>query len=214
MEDSVRSVLAYESIEQKRSELLEAMDGITHAMSMVVETRDPYTAGHQKRVADIACAIGRVMDLPEWDIKGIRITGLLHDIGKLSVPAEILTKPGELTATEFSIIKSHPQVSYNILELIKFPWPVKKAILQHHERLDGSGYPDGLSGDDIIIEARILGVADVVEAISSHRPYRPAIGLENAMREIIKQRGILYDSRVVDACLKLFEEKDTSLEQL
>jgi putative nucleotidyltransferase with HDIG domain len=214
MEDSVRSVLAYESIEQKRSELLEAMDGITHAMSMVVETRDPYTAGHQKRVADIACAIGRAMDLPEWDVKGIRIAGLLHDIGKLSVPAEILTKPGELTATEFSIIKSHPQVSYNILELIKFPWPVKKAILQHHERLDGSGYPDGLSGDDIIIEARILGVADVVEAISSHRPYRPAIGLENAMREIIKQRGILYDSRVVDACLKLFEEKDTSLEQL
>ena len=154
------------------------------------------------------------MDLPEWDIKGIRVAGLLHDIGKLSVPAEILTKPGKLSATEFNIIKSHSQVSYNILERIEFPWPVKQAILQHHERLDGSGYPDGLSGDDIIIEARILGVADVVEAISSHRPYRPAIGLEYAMREIIKQRGILFDPTVVDACLKLFEEKDATLEQL
>ncbi|MBC8476935.1 MAG: HD-GYP domain-containing protein, partial [Dehalococcoidia bacterium] len=170
--------------------------------------------GHQKRVADIACAIGRAMELTEWDIKGIRIAGLLHDVGKLAVPAEILTKPGKLNVSEFSIIKSHSQVSYNILELIEFPWPVKEAILQHHERLDGSGYPDGLSGDDIIIGARILGVADVVEAISSHRPYRPALGLEYAMREIIKQRGILYDPRVVDACLKLFEEKDADLEQL
>jgi putative nucleotidyltransferase with HDIG domain len=211
---SIENALAYESIQQKHGELLEAMDGIIHAMSLVVETRDPYTAGHQKRVADIACAIGRAMGLPEWDIKGIRITGLLHDVGKLSVPAEILTKPGKLNASEFSIIRSHSQVSYNILELIEFPWPVKKAILQHHERLDGSGYPEGLSGDDIIIEARILGVADVVEAISSHRPYRPALGLEYAMREIIKQRGILYDPRVVDACLKLFEEKDSNLEQL
>jgi len=211
---SIENALAYESIQQKHGELLEAMDGIIHAMSLVVETRDPYTAGHQKRVADIACAIGRAMDLPEWDIKGIRIAGLLHDVGKLAVPAEILTKPGKLNASEFSIIKSHSQVSYNILELIEFPWPVKQAVLQHHERLDGSGYPDGLSGDDIIIEAKILGVADVVEAISSHRPYRPALGLEYAMREIIKQRGILYDPKVVDACLKLFEEKDTNLEQL
>ena len=213
-EDKVRSVLAHESIRQKHGELFGAMDGITHAMSMVVETRDPYTAGHQKRVADIACAIGRAMELTEWDIKGIRIAGLLHDVGKLAVPAEILTKPGKLNVSEFSIIKSHSQVSYNILELIEFPWPVKEAILQHHERLDGSGYPDGLSGDDIIIGARILGVADVVEAISSHRPYRPALGLEYAMREIIKQRGILYDSKVVDACLKLYEEKDADLEQL
>jgi len=211
---SIENALAYESIQQKHGELLEAMDGIIHAMSLVVETRDPYTAGHQKRVADIACAIGRAMDLPEWDIKGIRIAGLLHDVGKLAVPAEILTKPGKLNASEFSIIKSHSQVSYNILELIEFPWPVKQAVLQHHERLDGSGYPEGLSGDDIIIEARILGVADVVEAISSHRPYRPALGLEYAMREIIKQRGILFDPRVVDACLKLYEEKDADLEQL
>ena len=211
---SIENALAYESIQQKHGELLEAMDGIIHAMSLVVETRDPYTAGHQKRVADIACAIGRAMDLPEWDIKGIRIAGLLHDVGKLAVPAEILTKPGKLNASEFSIIKSHSQVSYDILELIEFPWPVKQAILQHHERLDGSGYPEGLSGDDIIIEARILGVADVVEAISSHRPYRPALGLEYAMREIIKQRGILFDPRVVDGCLKLFEEKDANLEQL
>ena len=210
----MRSALDYESIRQKHGELLGAMDGITHAMLMVVETRDPYTAGHQKRVAVIACAIGRVMELPEWDIEGIRIAGLLHDIGKLAVPAEILTKPGKINTTELSIIKSHSQVSYDILELIEFPWPVKQAVLQHHERLDGSGYPEGLSGDDIIIEARILGVADVVEAISSHRPYRPALGLEYAMREIIKQRGILFDPRVVDACLKLYEEKDADLEQL
>ena len=211
---SIENALAYESIQQEHGELLEAMDGIIHAMSLVVETRDPYTAGHQRRVADIACAIGRAMDLSEWDIRGIRVAALLHDVGKLSVPAEILTKPGKLTPTEFSIIKSHSRVSYDILELIEFPWPVKKAVLQHHERLDGSGYPDGLSGDDVILQARILGVADVVEAISSHRPYRPALGLEYAMREIINKRGVLYDPRVVDACLKLFEEKDPELEQL
>ena len=211
---SIENAIAYESIQQKHGELLEAMDGIIHAMSLIVETRDPYTAGHQKRVADIACTIARTMGLSEWDIRGIRIAGLLHDIGKLSVPAEILTKPGKLNSSEFDIIKSHSKVSYDILEMIEFPWPVKKAILQHHERMDGSGYPDSLSGDDIILEARILGVADVVEAISSHRPYRPALGLEYAIREIIRQRGILYDTRVVDACIKLFEEKDDELEQL
>jgi len=211
---SIENAIAYESIQQEHGELLEAMDGIIHAMSLVVETRDPYTAGHQKRVADIACAIARAMDLSEWDIRGIRISGLLHDVGKLSVPSEILTKPGKLNSSEFDIIKSHSKVSHDILEMIAFPWPVKKAVIQHHERLDGSGYPDGLSGDDIILEARILGVADVVEAISSHRPYRPALGLEYAMREIINKRGILYDTRVVDACMKLFEEKDAELEQL
>jgi putative nucleotidyltransferase with HDIG domain len=211
---SIENAIAYDSIQQEHGELMEAMEGIIHAMSLVVEARDPYTAGHQKRVADIACAIARAMDLSEWTIRGIRVAGLLHDVGKLSVPAEILTKPGKLNASEFSIIKSHSQVSYDILELIEFPWAVKPAILQHHERLDGSGYPEGLSGDDIILEARILGVADVVEAISSHRPYRPALGLEFAMREIIKNKDVLYDARVVDACLKLFEEKDAELEQL
>ena len=142
------------------------------------------------------------------------IAGLLHDVGKLSVPAEILSKPGRLNKTEFDIIKSHSQVSYNILELIEFPWPVKEAVLQHHERLDGSGYPDGLTGDDIILDAKILGVADVIEAISSHRPYRPALGLDYAMKEIISKKGILYDPKVVDACIKLYEDEASVLRQL
>ncbi len=211
---SLENAVAYESIQKEHGQLIEAMDGIIHAMCLVMETRDPYTAGHQRRVADIACAIARGMGLSEWDIKGIQISGLLHDVGKLSVPAEILTKPGKLNTTEFSIIKSHPQVSYDILEMIEFPWPVKEAIVQHHERLDGSGYPGGMSQDEITIDAKILGVADVVEAISSHRPYRPALGLEFAMREIIKNRGVLYDAGAVDACLAMFEDKAEELEQL
>ena len=210
----IENAIAYESIQQEHGQLLEAMDGIIHAMSLVVETRDPYTAGHQRRVADIATVIAKTMGLAEWSVRGIHVAGLLHDVGKLSVPTDILSKPGKLSQSEFDIIKSHSKVSYDILELIEFPWPVKQAILQHHERLDGSGYPDGLAGDDIILDARILAVADVVEAISSHRPYRPALGLEYAMREIFSKRGTLYDPRVVDACLKLFEDKEPVLEQL
>ncbi len=210
----IENALAYESIQQEHGELLEAMDGIIHAMSLVVETRDPYTAGHQRRVAELAAAIAKTMGLSEWAIRGIRVAGLLHDVGKLSVPAEILSKPGKLNQTEFDIIKSHSQVSYNILELIEFPWPVKEAVLQHHERLDGSGYPNSLTADDIILDARILGVADVVEAISSHRPYRPALGLEYAMQEIISKKGILYDPKVVDACEKLFKDEASVLRQL
>ncbi|MEE8353081.1 MAG: HD domain-containing phosphohydrolase [Dehalococcoidales bacterium] len=211
---SLENAVAYESIQKEHGQLIQAMDGIIHAMCLVMETRDPYTAGHQRRVADIACAIARGMGLSEWDIKGIQIAGLLHDVGKLSVPAEILTKPGKLNTTEFNIIKSHPQVSYDILEMIEFPWPVKEAVVQHHERLDGSGYPDGILRDEITTDARILGVADVVEAISSHRPYRPALGLEFAMREIIKNRGVLYDTDAVNACLAMFEDKAEELEQL
>jgi putative nucleotidyltransferase with HDIG domain len=210
----IENALAYESIQQEHGELLEAMDGIIHAMSLVVETRDPYTAGHQRRVADLAATIAKTMGLSEWAIRGIRVAGLLHDVGKLSVPAEILSKPGKLNQTEFDIIKSHSQVSYNILELIEFPWPVKQAVLQHHERLDGSGYPNGISGDDIILDARILAVADVVEAISSHRPYRPALGLEYAMQEITSKKGTLYDPKVVDACVKLFKDEASVLRQL
>ena len=210
----IDNALSYESIQHEHGELLEALDGIIHAMCLVVEPRDPYTAGHQQRVADIACAIAQEMGLSGWSIKGIRMAGLLHDIGKLSVPAEILTKPGKLSDTEFAIIRSHSKVSYDILEMIEFPWPVKQAILQHHERLDGSGYPGALKGDEITLEARILGVADVVEAISSHRPYRPALGLDYAMREILSNKGILYDPKVVDACIRLFQEKEAELEQL
>jgi putative nucleotidyltransferase with HDIG domain len=211
---SMDNASQYESMKREHRELHKAVDGVIHAVSSVVETRDPYTAGHQRRVAELSRAIARKMHLSEWQITGIYIAGLLHDVGKVAVPAEILSKPGKLSQYEFRLIKDHPKVGYEILERIEFPWPVTKVILQHHERLDGSGYPDGISGDAIILEARILGVADVVEAMSSHRPYRPALGLDNALNEISQQRGILYDSDVVDACLKLFSNKRFDFEGL
>ena len=145
---------------------------------------------------------------------GVYIAGLLHDVGKVSVPSEILSKPGKINASEFDIIKNHCRVGYDILQRIDFPWPVTRAILQHHERLDGSGYPEGLSGDDIVLEARILGVADVVEAMSSHRPYRPALGLDSALAEIKQGRGTLYDPDIVDACLRLFRKNEPGFDRL
>lgn len=177
------------------------------SIMILCETRDPYTASHQQQVARLACAIAREMDLSEDQIEGIRVMGLIHDIGKVAVPSEILSKPGKLSGDEFGIIKTHPQVAYNILKGLKFPWPVAQATLQHHERLNGSGYPNGLSGEDIIIEARILAVSDVVEAMASHRPYRPALGIDKALDEISRNKGINYDANVVEACLKLFSEK-------
>jgi len=189
------------------------MEGIIHTLSLIVETRDPYTAGHQRRVAELACAIAREMDLSEWQIEGVRITGLLHDVGKIAVPAEILSKPGPISENEFCIVKSHPEVGYEILIGIEFPSLVTKAILQHHERLDGSGYPLGLSRQEVILEARILGVADVIEATASHRPYRPAFGLESALQEISKESGILYDTDVVDVCLTLFHRRGFEFQQ-
>ena len=211
---SIDNANLYENMKQKHSELQKAMDGVIHAVSLVVETRDPYTAGHQRRVAELARAIAKEMELSEWQVMGIHVAGLLHDVGKVAVPSEILSKPGKITEMEFSIIKNHPRVGYNILKRIDFPWPVTKAVLQHHERLDGSGYPEGLTGDDIVLEARILGVADVVEAMSSHRPYRPAIGLENALEEISQASGILYDSEVVDACLSLLKKNKPEFERI
>jgi len=169
--------------------------------------KDPYRHSHQKRVAQLACAIAREMNLPEEQIEGIRVAGNIHDIGKISVPMEILNKPGRVNKNEFGIIKNHAQAGYDILKTIEFPWPIAQIVLQHHERMDGSGYPQGLSGKDILLEARILGVADVVEAMVSRRPYRPALGIDKALEEISKNRGILYDPEVVDACLKLFTEK-------
>jgi len=165
---SIDNANLYENMKQKHSELQKAMDGVIHAVSLVIETRDPYTAGHQRRVAELARAIAKEMGLSEWQQMGIHVAGLLHDVGKIAVPSEILSKPGKITETEFSIIKNHCQVGYEILQRIDFPWPVTRAVLQHHERLDGSGYPQGLAGEDIVLEARILGVADVVEAMSSH----------------------------------------------
>jgi putative nucleotidyltransferase with HDIG domain len=211
---NIENANMYESMKRKHSELQKAMDGVIHAVTLVVESRDPYTAGHQRRVAELARAIAKEMGLPDWQIMGVYIAGLLHDVGKVAVPSEILSKSGSLNHYEFSIIKNHCQVGYEILQRIDFPWPVTKAILQHHERLDGSGYPEGLIGDDIVLEARILGVADVVEAMSSHRPYRPALGLESALQEISRSSGVLYDSNVVHACLRLLNKNKPEFDRL
>ncbi len=183
------------------------LDETIDAILTLYEKRDPYTAVHQRRVAQLACAIAREMGLQEGQIDGIRIAGAIHDIGKVAVSMDILSKPGKLSEYEFSIIKTHTTVAFEVIRGLKFPWPIAQAIFQHHERLNGSGYPEGLRGEDIILEARGIGVADVVEAMSSHRPYRPALGIDNALEEISSQRAILYDSNVVDACLRLFAKK-------
>jgi PAS domain S-box-containing protein len=188
--------------------LHEALSGTVGALANTVETKDPYTAGHQRRVAQLACAIARKMGLPPDDIEGMQVLSFLHDIGKIAVPAEILSRPGKISNIEFNLIRTHPEAGYNILKDIEFPWPVAQAVLQHHERLDGSGYPAGLTDKDIIREARILAVADVVEAMASHRPYRPALGIEAALCEIVKHQGKLFDPHVVAACMQLFREKD------
>lgn len=179
------------------------LNGTVEAIAALYEKRDPYTAGHQRRVAQLACAIARKMGLPAQQVYGIHIIGVVHDIGKIAVPGDILSKPDKLSADELSIIKTHPQVAYDVLKNLDFPWPVAETVLQHHERLDGSGYPNGISGEDIILEARILCVADVVESMVSDRPYRPALGMEKAIREIVRNKGVLYDSEVADACSKL-----------
>lgn len=177
------------------------------ALSSAVEKRDPYTAGHQRRVTQLACAISEELSLPKKQISGISMASIIHDIGKLYVPAEILSKPCRLNEAELTLIKIHPQVGYDILKSIEFPWPVAQAVLQHHERLNGSGYPQGLKGEMIILEARVIAVADVIEAMASHRPYRPAIGIDKAMEEIYQKKGELYDPAIVDACLRIFEKK-------
>jgi PAS domain S-box-containing protein/putative nucleotidyltransferase with HDIG domain len=180
------------------------LEGSIEAIALTLEMRDPYTAGHQQRVSRLACAIAEEMDLPEEKIDGLRIAGLIHDLGKVTIPAEILSKPGKLTETEFSIIKNHPQVAYDILKKIDFPWPVADIVLQHHEYLDGSGYPQGLREKNILLETRILTVSDVVEAMASHRPYRPALGVDNALDEVKFGKGTKFDTSVVDACLAIF----------
>jgi putative nucleotidyltransferase with HDIG domain/PAS domain S-box-containing protein len=177
------------------------------AISLTLEKRDPYTAGHQNKVAQLSVAIGREIGLDEDRLEGLRLGAMIHDIGKIYVPAEILNRPGRLSHAEFEIIKSHTEVGYDIIKDVKFPWPVADMVVQHHERLDGSGYPRGLRGDEIILEARILAVADVVEAISAHRPYRPAVGIDKALLEIEEHRGTYYDTAVADACLRLIRDK-------
>ena len=176
-------------------------------MALTVEIRDPYTAGHQRRVSNLARAIATEMGLSHDQIEGIRIAGIVHDLGKITVPSEILSKPGLISLIEHSLINTHPQKGFEILSSINFPWPIAQIVLQHHERINGSGYPAGLKKDQILLEAKVLMVADVVEAMASHRPYRPSRGVQLAMDEITKNKGILYDKRVVDACLRLFLNK-------
>jgi putative nucleotidyltransferase with HDIG domain len=181
--------------------LRQMLYGTVEALSRMLELRNPYTAGHQMRVARLACAIAREMGWAEDRVEGLRLAALLHDIGKMAIPAEILTAPRRLTEPEMQLIRLHPVLGFEVLKGIEFPWPVPQAMLQHHERLDGSGYPNGLRGEAIIPEARILGVADVVESMASHRPYRAALGMEAALEEISRNSGVLYDPQVVEACL-------------
>ena len=198
-------------VQQSLHRLQKTIREIIEAMAYIGEVRDPYTAGHQRRVAQLSFEIAKIMGLVEDQYEGLTMAAFVHDIGKILVPADILSKPGKLTKPEFDMLKDHTRVGYEILKTIEFPWPIATIVLQHHERMDGSGYPAGLSGDKIILEARILAVADVVEAMSSHRPYRPALGIDRALEEIRLNRGTLYDPVVVDACIKLFNETKFSL---
>ena len=195
-----------DALRRRLEDSRKTMEGTIHAMALALEMRDPYTAGHQQFVSRIATGIGEEMKLSKNEVEGLSMAGQIHDLGKISVPAEILCKPGRLTDIEFAMIKTHAQVGHDILEEIDFPWPVAQIVLQHHERMDGSGYPQGLAGEDILLEARIMAVADVVEAMASHRPYRPALGIEAATGEITGNKQRLYDPQVVEACQKLFEK--------
>ncbi|MBU2622049.1 MAG: PAS domain S-box protein, partial [Proteobacteria bacterium] len=203
---------AEEQLKRNFERLQKSTRGIIQAMALTVETRDPYTSGHQIRVAKLAKMIAREMNLSQDQVEGVNMAAEIHDIGKISVPAEILSKPSKLTDIEFQLIKIHPEAGYNIVKDIDFPWPIATMIVQHHERTNGSGYPKGLKGEVILLETRILSVADVVEAISSHRPYRPAYGIDIAIDEISQKKGILYDPETVDACLRLINDKGFKLE--
>ena len=193
-----RSRAATESLQQ-------ALDGTIRSLGVTIELRDPYTAGHQRRTTALASAIAEEMQLPKEQVQGLQAASWAHDIGKIAIPAEILSKPTPLNASEYSMVKEHPRAGYEILKDVAFPWPIDEIVLQHHERLDGSGYPQGLTGDEIRLEARILAVADVVEAMAAHRPYRAAHGIDAALEEIRRGAGVAYDADVVVACVRLFE---------
>lgn len=201
----------YKELKQSSDKIKTNIEGTIHAMAMTVEMRDPYTAGHQRQVANLASAIAEKLGISNEQIDSIHLAGTIHDIGKMQVPTEILSKCGKLTDLEFDMIKTHSQAGFDILKSIEFQWPIAEFVLQHHERMDGSGYPSGLSGEKILIEARILSVADVVDAIVPHRPYRPALGIEKAQEEISNNRGVLYDADVVDACLNVITDDNDIL---
>ncbi len=203
---------ADDELKQSYARLRRAMDGAVKALALMAERRDPYTAGHQQRVAQLAVGIAQELGLAPQSIETIAVAGLLHDVGKVSVPTEILSKPSKLNENEFNLLRGHSQVSYDIVKTLALPWDIDQIVLQHHERLDGSGYPQGLRAENINLGAKILGVADVVEAMVSHRPYRAALGLDKALAEISGKKGALYDAAVVEACLRLFQEKGFKLE--
>jgi putative two-component system response regulator len=202
----IRKQLDFDLI-QSNIRLKNSLIDCISSLASTVEMRDPYTAGHQRRVADLSKAIAKEMQLSADQLEGIHLGALVHDVGKLKVPAEILSKPGKLNELEFMLIKQHPKDGFDILKNGDYPWPIAQMVLQHHERIDGSGYPQGLKGKEIILEARIMAVADVVEAMSSHRPYRPGLGIDAALEEIASGRDKIYDPQVVAACLKLFKEQ-------
>jgi putative nucleotidyltransferase with HDIG domain len=198
---------AQNELKQTLKKLNQSIKGTFQALSSALEHRDAYTAGHQEQVSILACAIAREMGLDDDRIQGLYFAGMVHDIGKIAVPAEILAKPTKLSTIELGLIRQHAQTGYDILKDIDFPWPIADIVYQHHERINGSGYPQGLTEDKILLESKILAVADVVEAMTSHRPYRPGLGIDVALQEIEMHKGVLYDPQVVDVCLKLFREK-------
>ena len=204
LSDNTESILAEEKLRKSFTMLQKATEDIIQAISFTSEVRDPYTAGHQKKVCELAVAIGEEMNITEKQLQGVKYAAMIHDIGKISVPSDILSKPGKIGVSEFEVIKGHSQTGYELLNKIDFPWPISDIVHQHHERMDGSGYPNGLTKDEILLEARIISVADTVEAMTSHRPYRPALGIDVALEEITTNRGKHYDSDAVDACVNIF----------
>jgi len=203
-----------EEIQQNQDKLQKALESIIWATAAIVEARDPYTAGHQERVTNLSLVVCSEMQISEEEKQETRMAAIVHDIGKVTVPSEILSKPGRLNEIEFSMIKTHSQAGYDIFQNVELPWPIADIILQHHERLDGSGYPNGLKNKDILLPARIIAVADVIEAMTSHRPYRPALGIYKALEEISRNKGKLYDSEVVDAFLNLFQEQELPVSEI
>jgi len=203
---SIERMHTDEEKRQSGERLRRALMQTIQAVGLTIEKRDPYTAGHQQRVADLATAIGRELDFDPDRLEGLMLGGVIHDIGKIAIPSSFLNKPGRLTATEFALIKTHSAIGYDIVKDVEFTWPIAQMVRQHHERMDGSGYPDGLKGEDILFESRIICVADVIESMASNRPYRPALGIDLALEEIARNKGRLYDDAVTDACLKLFQE--------
>ncbi len=199
-------------VQERTDSLQKTMQSTIEVVSSILELRDPYTAGHQIRVGNLALRIGEKIGMHNKNIAGLYVSGYLHDLGKISVPSEILTKPSKLNPVEFEIIKSHVEYGYGVLRKLDLPWPVADIVRQHHERIDGSGYPEGLGEDEILLEAKVLAVADVVEAMTSHRPYRPGLGLEMACNEIKTQRGIKFDEEIVDATLELFNTDNYAFE--